>query len=82
MITGKDDIATAQLMTLKHALKLEMLGIKKRGRSAYAILKARGYTGTRQQVLDQVNATLETILQHMALESYRLNDKSDMVGAE
>jgi hypothetical protein len=31
-----------------------MMGMKRRGQSAYAILKAEGYKGTRQAIFDQL----------------------------
>lgn len=54
VITNPDHIAQMRILTLRQALKLEMMGIKKRGSSAYAILKAEGYKGTRQEVFDQL----------------------------
>jgi len=43
------------LCALKGALKLEILGLKRRGQSAYAIAKARfGFKGSRQAVLRQL----------------------------
>jgi hypothetical protein len=58
-------IARYRLLTLRAALRLEIAGMKKRGTSAYQILKAEGYTGTRAQVLEQLHnhleATKETI---------------------
>ena len=55
-----EKIARFRLLALRGALKLEILGMKKRGTSAYQVLKAEGYTGTRAQVLQQLNAHLET----------------------
>jgi hypothetical protein len=43
-----------RILTLRQALRLEMLGMKRGGRSAYAILKAEGYKGTRQAIFDQL----------------------------
>ena len=54
-LTDPLDIQNFRILTLRQALKLEIKGIKRRGRSAYAILKEMGYTGTRQQVLDQLD---------------------------
>ena len=53
-ITNPDHIEQMRLLTLRQALKLEMLGMKRGGRSAYAILKAEGYKGTRQAIFDQL----------------------------
>ena len=52
-----------RILTLRQMLKLELKGIKRSGRSAYAILKDMGYTGTRQQVLDQLDQYREQVLQ-------------------
>lgn len=54
-ITNTDHIAQMRILTLRQALRLEMMGMKKRGSSAYAILKAEGYKGTRQQIFDQLS---------------------------
>jgi hypothetical protein len=43
-------------MTLRQGLKLEMSGLKvSRGVSILKILKKMGYTGTRQQILAQLD---------------------------
>jgi len=56
IITGKDNIELFRLMTLRQGLKLEMSGLKvSRGVSILKILKKMGYTGTRQQVLAQLD---------------------------
>lgn len=56
IITGKENIELFRLMTLRQGLKLEMSGLKvSRGVSILKILKKMGYTGTRQQVLAQLD---------------------------
>jgi hypothetical protein len=55
-------IETARLCTLRTALKLEIAGLAKRGRSAYSILKDMGYRGTRAAVLAAVQADIDRIL--------------------
>jgi hypothetical protein len=55
-----EQIARYRLLTLRAALRLEIAGMKKRGKSAYQILKNEGYTGTRAQVLEQLHAHLES----------------------
>jgi hypothetical protein len=56
IITGKQNIELFRLMTLRQGLKLEMSGLKvSRGVSILKILKKMGYTGTRQQVLAQLD---------------------------
>ena len=55
-----DQIARYRLATLRAALKLEIAGMKRsRGPSAYAILKKEGFTGTRADILEQINKQLE-----------------------
>jgi hypothetical protein len=63
MLTTPNQIQGARLLTLRQALKLEIKGMKRTGRSAYAILKDEGFTGTRQQVLDQLDQIREQLLQ-------------------
>jgi hypothetical protein len=55
MITGKENIAVARMISLKGALKLETLGMRmSRGRSVYSIVKAEfGLKGSKQKVYDQ-----------------------------
>jgi len=57
-LTTPEQIARYRFATLRAALKLEIAGMKKRGDSAYAILKAEGFTGTRAAVLHQLNEQL------------------------
>ena len=54
-----EKIARFRLIALRGALRLEIAGMKKRGTSAYQTLKAEGFTGTRAQVLEQLNNHLE-----------------------
>ena len=54
VITG-NKIPGARLITLKHMLHLEIKGMKRRGRSAYSIIKEElGFRGSRQRVHDQL----------------------------
>ena len=53
-ITNPEQIAQVRILILRQALKLEMMGMKRGGKSAYAILKAEGYKGTRQAIFDQL----------------------------
>jgi hypothetical protein len=62
-LTTPSQIEAYRLATLRSGLKLELKGMKRSGRSCYAILKAMGYTGTRQQVLEQVLLDLDPIKQ-------------------
>ena len=54
-ITNSDQIAQFQILTLRQALRLEIMGMKKRGSSAYSTLKAMGFKGTRQEIFDQLS---------------------------
>jgi hypothetical protein len=54
---------TARLLTLRAMLKLEMKGMKRsRAPSAYSMLKQIGYKGTREQILEQLDAARNEIL--------------------
>lgn len=61
-LTGQQ-IGQAQLLTLRAMLKLEIKGMKRsRSPSAYSILKTMGYKGTREEVLAQLDAKRNEIL--------------------
>ena len=48
----KDNINLFRLLSLRSALKLEIAGMKKRGRSAYSIIKEEfGFKGSKESVL-------------------------------
>ena len=52
-ITG-NNIDLFRMSVLEKALKLELLGMKGRGRSAYSVIKSEfGLKGNRQSVYDQ-----------------------------
>ena len=52
-ITG-DNIDLFRMSVLEKALKMELLGMKGRGRSAYSVIKSEfGRKGNRQTVYDQ-----------------------------
>jgi len=49
-----------RLRSLRGALKLEILGMKRRGRSAYSLIKEEfGFKGRRQKVLTQIERKLK-----------------------
>lgn len=49
-----------RLCALRGALRLEMAGMKRRGRSAYSIIKTEfGFRGTRARVLSQLESLIE-----------------------
>lgn len=54
IICTGDGVPLYRMVALKSALKLECVGLKRRGRSAYAIIKEEwGLKGTRESVLEQ-----------------------------
>ena len=59
-MTTYDDpqaIAHFRMKTLRGALKLEILGMKRRGRTVYSIVKEEfGFKGNKQKVLEQLEA--------------------------
>ena len=56
----KIDLLT--LLYLRRNLKLEVVGLKGRGRSAYSVLKEElGIKGNKQKVLDQVNQMIQSM---------------------
>lgn len=62
VLTGTQ-INMAQLLTLRAMLKLEMKGMKRsRAPSAYSMLKQMGYKGTREQILEQLDAVRNEML--------------------
>ena len=62
VLTGSQ-IEAGRLLILRQMLKLEMLGMSKsRGPTAYSTLKMMGFKGTRQSVLDQLNAWRDEFL--------------------
>jgi hypothetical protein len=63
MLTTPTQIATFRLLTLRSMLRLELHGMTRRGRSAYAIIKSEfNLKGNKQKVFDQYNAIVEDAL--------------------
>ena len=55
-----EDINMFRMLSLKGALGLEVKGMKRRGRSAYSIVKEEfGLKGNKQRVLEQFTAIVE-----------------------
>jgi len=55
----EEQIAMFRLLTLRQALKLEMLGMKRHGRSAYSIIKEElGLKGSRETVFKTLSEIL------------------------
>ena len=56
----KIDLLT--LLYLRRNLRLEVVGLKGRGRTAYSVLKQElGIKGNKQKVLDQVNQMIQSM---------------------
>lgn len=55
-----EQIDMARFLMLRSALKLECLGMKRRGQSAYAIVKAEyGFKGNKKSVLEQMEKIIK-----------------------
>ena len=60
VITGLDNIQKVRIIALKHMLSLELKGMKRRGRSAYSIVKEElGFRGNRQRVYNQLKEYID-----------------------
>ncbi len=57
-----DQIEMARLLTLRRMLMLEMRGMRRQGRTAYALLKDMGFKGSRESVLAQVSDVRDQLL--------------------
>lgn len=63
VLTTPQQIDDARRLTLRQMLKLEIKGMKRSGRSAYAILKSDyGYKGSREKVLSELDAWRDALL--------------------
>lgn len=59
----KEEIEYVHLATLKSAIKLESIGMKRRGRSAYSIAKSKyGFRGNRESVMRQIGYRMSEIM--------------------
>ena len=57
-----DKIEWTRLLYLRYGLRMEVVGLKSRGRSAYSIAKEElGIKGSRQKVLDEVNEIIQVM---------------------
>ena len=62
IIDNPNHIELYQMMVQKQALKLEIYGMKTRGRSAYVLIKEMyGLKGSKQRVLEQFTKIIEDI---------------------
>lgn len=64
-LTTPEQISTYRLAVLRSTLKLEMAGMKGRGRTALSVLRGMGYSGNREKVLAQVVEDLKTKIGEM-----------------
>jgi succinylarginine dihydrolase len=60
-LTTSHQIETFRLITLRTALRLELLGMKSKGPSAYSALKKMGFSGSRTVVLQQVSDEINSL---------------------
>ena len=60
IVVGSDNVDRARVLVLRAALRLEVIGLGRRGRSVYSIVKQEfGFKGNKQKVLDQLNDWIE-----------------------
>jgi len=61
-INSPEAIDAFRLCALRGALKLEILGMRKRGQSAYSIIKQElGFKGNKRKVLEQLQTKIDKI---------------------
>lgn len=58
VIDTPDKIARFALVSLRGALRLEALGMKKKGQSALSIARAKGFRGSRKAIIAALDAEL------------------------
>ena len=64
------EIEWVRLLHLRYGLRMEVIGLKGRGRSAYSRAKEElGITGNKQRVLDQVHEIIQSIKQQQKGEA-------------
>ena len=62
MIDNPDSVELYRWQVLKQSLKMEILGMKRRGKSAYSIIKEEfNLKGNKQKVLKQLEEILISI---------------------
>ena len=55
-----EQIEMFRLLAMRGALKLELVGMQRRGQSVYSVIKQEfGFKGNKQKVLDQYTKILE-----------------------
>lgn len=67
IMSGPEQVAAYRMLALKSALKLEMLGMKRRGPSALSIIKREfGLKGSKQAIFEKFSRMCEDIVEHRA----------------
>lgn len=62
IITQKEQIDMFRFLSLRAALKMECIGMKRRGQSAYSIIKAEyGFKGNKKSVLQQMEQIIKEV---------------------
>lgn len=62
VIEGKENVWKARMLTLRQALKLEIIGLKHRGGSVYALIKREfGLKGNKQKVYEEFTLLCEKV---------------------
>ena len=60
VVTDQDKIKGCQMLARRAALRLELKGMKRRGRSMFSIIKEEhGLKGNRQSIFDQYDALVK-----------------------
>lgn len=60
VLVGEQQTRMFRLIAMKHALRLEILGLKNSRGSVYALVKREfGFKGNKQAVLEQLTAHIE-----------------------
>ena len=66
-LSTTEQIEAFRVATLRTGLRLEIKGLRvSRGQTSYAHLKAMGYKGSREKVLEQVTADVEALKEALA----------------
>ena len=72
VIDTREGIDFVQLAARRGALRLEIAGMRRRGRSAYSICKSEyGLKGSRESVLEQMTALVEKAIAEQENKSWR-----------
>ena len=69
-LTTPTQIEAFKLCVLKSGLKLEIMGMKRSGRSCYAMAKDKGFKGNKQAVFAQLVARIEAMQDEIRTQAY------------